>query len=164
MCTNYANHSPFALSYDGFCLASSSWTRCSGQATEVQIRPSIIVAPRRKELLPVHFFSYEHVLLCLKSGSFVDFHTSRVWECRSVGLSFRNRLLCRIFFSGGCIDKATFFYCNTSLLNGKCGAVNCFQSEFLTFRILQVLQVTQIRLLLQYFLRKCNFCKEFVSM
>lgn len=64
-----------------------------------------------------------------KVGEFCGF--PHFWSLRvqvnQVVVAFRNRLLCRILFSCGCIDKATnlFLYCNTSLLNGKCGAVNC---------------------------------------
>lgn len=137
MCTNHANHSPFALSSDGFRLASSSWSRCSGQATEVQIRPSIIVAPRRKEQLPVHFFLMCACVAVFKVGEFCGF--PHFWSLRvqvnQVVVAFRNRLLCRILFSCGCIDKATnlFLYCNTSLLNGECGAVNCLIPKYIPY-------------------------------
>lgn len=51
-CTSHMNRSALTLGSDGFGLDSTSWSWCLRQATEAQIRPSIIVAPRRKEQLP----------------------------------------------------------------------------------------------------------------
>lgn len=75
----------------------------------------------------MHFFSLCACVAVSKVREFCGF--PHFWSLRvqvnRVVVAFRNRLLCRILFSCGCIHKATnFFYCNKSLLNGKCAAVN----------------------------------------
>lgn len=84
---NPINRPSFPLSSDSLRLASPSWLRCSGQATEPHTRPSIIVAPRRK-------FQGTFARVCVtvyKVGEFCGFPCC--CSMRASRVAFKNRWL-----------------------------------------------------------------------